>query len=101
VLTRDEQWQADNVTAVQSPEQALLVAKKLNSEQVFVIGGAEIYALFLPLASQLELTIVDDAPSADAFFPEYEDDYFIETGRVKNVHDDLSFDYVSLFKPSK
>jgi dihydrofolate reductase len=40
-------------------------------EEVFIIGGASIYKQFLPYASKLYLSLVDDAPQADVFFPDY------------------------------
>lgn len=40
-------------------------------EEVFVIGGGMIYKLSLPMADKLYLTLVDDAPEADTFFPDY------------------------------
>jgi dihydrofolate reductase len=42
-------------------------------EEVFIIGGASIYKQFLSYAEKLYLTLVDDAPEADTFFPEYAD----------------------------
>lgn len=43
---------------------------KEGKDELFVIGGAEIYRQTLPYATHLSLTFVDDAPEADAFFPE-------------------------------
>ncbi|MFZ4621592.1 MAG: dihydrofolate reductase [Bacteroidota bacterium] len=42
------------------------------SENVFVIGGGEIFRQALPLADELDLTIVDNREEGDTFFPEYE-----------------------------
>lgn len=42
-----------------------------SDEEVFVIGGGTIYELSLPMVDKLYLTIVDDAPEADTFFPDY------------------------------
>jgi dihydrofolate reductase len=49
------------------------VLEKYKNEkgEVFVIGGATIYRLSLPYADKLYLTLVEDAPQADAFFPDY------------------------------
>lgn len=65
VLTRDPTWSEDGAEPVYSVEQALRVA---NAPHVWVIGGAEIYRLFLPLADRIELTEVDDAPAGDTVF---------------------------------
>jgi dihydrofolate reductase len=44
---------------------------KALEEEVFIIGGASIYKQFLPYADTLYLTLVDDAPQADVFFPDF------------------------------
>jgi dihydrofolate reductase len=55
VITRDPSWKADGVEVAHSVEEALRVA---GAEPTSVIGGAEIFALFLPLADRIELTEV-------------------------------------------
>jgi dihydrofolate reductase len=56
-----------------SIEAAIELAKKSpGSEEIFVIGGGEIYNLAMPYVERLYLTVVDDsAPEADTFFPDY------------------------------
>lgn len=53
--------------------------KKLNPKEVqgdlFVAGGAEIYAQMLPYCSDLYLTIVKQKPDGDAYFPPFEDTF--------------------------
>lgn len=44
---------------------------KNTDEEVYIIGGASIYKQFIQYASKLYLTLVDDAPTADTFFPDY------------------------------
>ena len=50
-------------------------------EEVFVMGGAEIYALALPRADRLELTEFELSVDADAFFPLWNPGDFAETSR--------------------
>ena len=66
VLTRDPDWQEDGAEVARSVEGALRLA---NAPHVMVIGGAEIYALFLPLADRIELTEVALEPKGDAAIP--------------------------------
>ena len=54
VLTRDPHWQAAGAEAAHSVEAALALA----GDDAAVIGGAEVFALFLPLADRIELTEV-------------------------------------------
>lgn len=63
VLTRDEGWQDEGAEPVSSVEAALKLA---NAPQVMVIGGAEIYNLFLPLATRIELTEIALEPKGNA-----------------------------------
>ncbi len=63
VLTRDPDWQDEGAEVARSVEEALRLA---NAPHVMVIGGAEIYRLFLPLADRIELTEVALTPKGDA-----------------------------------
>ena len=53
-------------------------------ETVFVMGGAQIYALTLPRADALELTEIDAAFDADAFFPDVDPQRFAEVRRERH-----------------
>jgi dihydrofolate reductase len=60
VLTRDRNWFAIGAEKANSVDKALELA---DGEPVSVIGGADIFALFLPLATRLELTeVLEDIP---------------------------------------
>lgn len=66
VLTRDATWQAAGAEVARTPEEALALA---GEGEVAVIGGAEVFALFLDRADRIELTEVHVAPSGDAIVP--------------------------------
>lgn len=51
-------------------EEALAIARKTGAKEVFIAGGAQIYALFFPLATRLYMTRVHATFEADTFFPE-------------------------------
>jgi dihydrofolate reductase len=60
VLTRDREWSAEGAEVTHSVEEALALA---GDEPVSVIGGAEIFELFLPHGDRLELTeVLGDIP---------------------------------------
>lgn len=82
VITRDPSYQAPGAKVVTSLEAALEEAKKNEDQEVFVIGGAQIFALALPLADRVYMTIVETAPEADIFFPELGPEWH-ETEREK------------------
>ncbi len=67
VLTRDNGWTAPGAERAGSIGEALRLASE--ASEIAVIGGAEIYALFLPLADRIELTEVHGEFAGDAFMP--------------------------------
>lgn len=66
VLTRDASWTAEGAHVVHTVEEALTASV---GEEVMIIGGSQIYELFLPLADRLRVTQVQEAFEGDAFFP--------------------------------
>jgi dihydrofolate reductase len=71
VITRDASYRYDGVVTVTSPDAALAAATAApGGNEMFVIGGAEIYKLFLSRADRIYLTQVHGAFEGDVFFPE-------------------------------
>jgi dihydrofolate reductase len=68
VITRQKEYAPEGCIVVDSMEKALAIAPK--NEDVFIIGGGEIYNLGLAFAHKIELTRVFDTFEADVFFPE-------------------------------
>ena len=66
VLTRDTTWQAHGAEVARSVNDALILA---GDAPVAVIGGAEVYAQFLPLAEWIELTEVHGEYQGDTHMP--------------------------------
>jgi len=64
VLTRDRNWSARGAEVAHSVDEALSLAE---SEPISIIGGAEIFELFLPHADRLELTEVLGEIAGDTF----------------------------------
>jgi dihydrofolate reductase len=64
VLTRDENWNAKGAEVARSADAAIELA---DGERISVIGGAEIFELFLPLAGRIELTEVLEEVPGDTF----------------------------------
>ena len=67
VLTRDTNWSAPGAEVAHTPEQALAMA----GADAAIIGGAEIFALFLPRADRIELTEVHLDAEGDASVPAF------------------------------
>ncbi len=69
VITRNRSWNAEGVRVAGSLED--VVAMFTPEEEVFVIGGGEIYREAMPLADRLYLTRIDAAYEGDTFFPDW------------------------------
>ena len=88
VLTRDRGWRADGAEVAHDVEAALALA---GDEPVSVIGGAEVFRLFLPLATRIELTevladydgdiAIPDPRSGGAWLTVSREDHESENGR--------------------
>ena len=73
VLTRSGSVPFAGMQAVETLQEALFVAGLEQAEELYVIGGGEIFALTLPQATRMHLTFVDTVVAgADAFFPRFD-----------------------------
>ena len=70
VITRDTEWSDEGATVIHSPEQ--LSQLELMDQQVYIIGGAQIYELFLPSLDALIVSHVYENHAGDTYFPEFE-----------------------------
>jgi dihydrofolate reductase len=68
IITRQKKYAPEGCIVVDSMENAIAACPK--NEDIFIIGGGEIYNLGMPFADTIELTRVHDSFEADAFFPE-------------------------------
>ena len=66
VLTRDRSWSAPGAEVAATADEAVALA---DAERIGVIGGAEIFRLFMPIATRIELTQVHADIEGDTFMP--------------------------------
>ncbi len=89
VVTRQADYSPEGVRVVASLEQALALAEDIalidGSEELMVIGGAEIYAAALPLAKRLYLTEVDAEVEGDAYLPAVDWAQWTEVSRQRHA----------------
>ena len=98
VVSRDPGFSADGAAVAGSLAQALEVA---TGDEVMVIGGGELYALALPLASRMVLTIIDIEPRADTWFPAWDEGEWREVAARRISADEsnpLAFRIVELIR---
>ena len=86
VLTRQADWRADGVTVVPNLAEAVAAAglDPRTRGDLMIIGGAEIYALALPVATRIELTEIDAEPEGDTFLPAFDLARWQEIARVSH-----------------
>lgn len=96
VVTRNPGYAAPGAMVVASLEEAQKVGVGGTANDIFVIGGAELYAHALPLAQRLELTEIDADIDGDVRFPEFDRRLWREVARVPGKEaEDLRYDFVS------
>ena len=72
VLSRNPEFQMAESQVASSLQEALQMARDAGESESFVIGGAEIYRIALPLAEKMYLTHVHTSSQADVYFPDYD-----------------------------
>ena len=85
VLSRNESFAAPDVERISSLDELstalvgpIVTAAELPTQPrtLWIIGGAQLYALALPFADRLELTLINHRFNADAYFPDFDTDDF-------------------------
>ena len=69
VITRHRDYKADGAIVAASADEAIARASESKPDEICVIGGSDIFGLFMPMADRLYLTEVDLTPEGDVFFP--------------------------------
>lgn len=99
IITRNTELSIEGAEVVNSIDEALALVK--GEDEVFVIGGGNIYEQFLPISNKLYLTIVDKKFDADTFFPEIDWDEWQEESRENKAPGevaDFAFSYINLIR---
>lgn len=91
ILTRNKAFAAEGCTIVHSVEDAIELAK---GKEFFVIGGAEVFQLFLPVVDRLYITLIEQEFAADTFFPEFDIEDWALVSSEDGIKDDKNpYDY--------
>ncbi|MBR6532606.1 dihydrofolate reductase [Candidatus Saccharibacteria bacterium] len=97
VLTHDPAGLPEGVVPITDLDQ--FVHENLSSdEEIFVIGGANVYRQMLPYATNLYLTEIDAAADADAFFPDFDKSLYNKTITKRGMSDDLTYAFAKYTK---
>ena len=103
VLTRNKEWKVEGVITITNVDEIYQVCE--NEEEVFVIGGAEIYTAFLDTATKMILSYVEtEVKDADAFFPQFDIKTWQtmeKTKMIKEENDDYHYKIITLHKSNE
>ena len=103
VLTRNKDWQKEGVITINDPSEINSIC--INENEIFIIGGAEIYKAFLKIATKMILSFVEtEVNSADAFFPEFDKECWgiiDSTKNIKEENDDFTYRIKTFIKLAK
>ena len=93
VISRKTDWFEEGILIVGSIKEALKFAKKID-ENIFIIGGGNIYEQTIDLADQLEITWVDATLEADTYFPKIDEKIWRKTNEICHEKDEKNqFDF--------
>jgi dihydrofolate reductase len=85
IITKNGEYTAEGCIVVHSVEEA---AAQFKDEEVFVIGGAEIFRLFMPIVDRLYITLIEFEFEADTFFPDFDIEEWSLVSSEDGVTDD-------------
>lgn len=71
IITGNKNFKAEGCIICYSLENAFDIARNCDQEEIFVIGGGQIYLQAIDFADKLYLTVVDGTFDADTYFPDY------------------------------
>jgi dihydrofolate reductase len=94
IVTRNANYHVEGALTASSLQAAIALCQQ--DDEVFVIGGAELYKDALKLADKLYLTEIDLQVEGDAFFPEFQKSEWKETSREAHTSaQGLAFCYIT------
>ena len=97
VVTRDPTWRAEHVFVATGVAEAIELAQGFDGD-VMVIGGGQVYADALPVATHQVLTEVHASPEGDTYYPEWDRSGWRETRR--ETHEGFDFVWWDRIRPS-
>lgn len=96
VITRSSKWNPhEDIHIVNAIDNALELAKSLDTDEIFILGGSQIFESTMDMIDRIYLTLIHDDCDADTFFPDYSRFTKIISNE-NNEQDGVKFDYVIL-----
>lgn len=91
IISRNLDYQQTDCLVFNDIKTAIAASSK-DAEEIFIIGGAELYKATLPLADNLYLTLINQDFTGDTFFPEIDFKAWTEASR-EDISDDPSVNF--------
>lgn len=100
VMTHDPQYQFPDAVSVHTVEEALRELRRYEEDRQYIIGGGEIYKLFLPYCNRVYVTKVHQTFPADVFFPDLDADPAWKSASQSEClrYEDLAYQFLTYEK---
>ena len=87
VVSQRDNWFEEGILIIPSLKEAIKHAQKIN-ENIFILGGGNIYEQTILQADKLEITQVDISTDADVFFPRIDEKIWVKTKEIAHQKDE-------------
>lgn len=96
VLTKKQNYDGKGALVVHSLEELLEELKKYADEDIYVVGGGQIYELLLPYCNLIHVTKINFAYEADTYFPNLDEmpEWQITASSEEQTYFDLEFEFL-------
>lgn len=93
IMTRNKDFHVEGCTVIHTVDD-ILAMKESSNEELFVIGGAEIFEMVLPFTDRLYLTEIDEEFEGDTYFPTINEEEWQIVSKEKGIKDEKNpYDY--------
>lgn len=87
VITRNREFNPDDALVTLDINKAMEIAKSFHPEEVFIVGGGEIYRQTLDMADRIYITVIETEVEGDAFYPEIDISAYTIVSRISATAD--------------
>lgn len=97
VLSRNPNYLIPDGVMVKQLQKAMEIAKNANENELFIVGGEEIYKLAMPVTDRIYLTRIHVEVDGDTYYPPLDLNIWKEVSKVENLKDNenpYNFDYL-------
>jgi dihydrofolate reductase len=100
VVTRNAGYTYPEIIVAPTLRDAIENAKIMDANEIHIGGGSDIYTQALPFVERLYLTLIDDEPEADSFFPEYEHEFTkVVSSEKHTAPSGIAYEWLTLERP--